>query len=257
MPDENQKSNGITRARSRKADKGNGSLSKKQSEVVCEAGFAEYGTNKFVPLDMTPKGPEFLHCKSSQKWSEFAFRIRRLEQLQNLRSTIRRISNDLPEKIEKIYAECEESTKIALDAESKKRFYREFSRMAQGFAVLQYWEVEMLIGQLELSSTSDEDLLERITSEKIHQSSEAGKPIGVFDFRRFLYLLVEVVQNTPCITIHICTPVTDHTIRAQVIRELQEIGEAKPPAFSLEATLAYHTAVSHFHIITVGHNSGS
>ena len=254
MPDENQKSNGITRARSRKADKGNGSLSRKQSEVVCEAGFAEYGTNKFVPLDMTPKAPEFLHCKSSQKWSEFAFRIRRLEQLQNLRSTIRRISNDLPEKIEKIYAECEESTTIALDAESKKRFYREFSRMAQGFAVLQYWEVEMLIGQLELSSTSDEDLLERITSEKIHQSSEAGKPIGVFDFRRFLYLLVEVVQNTHCaLRCTICTPVTDHTIRAQVIRELQEIGEAKPPAFSLEAT----PRITHCRVTFSYRNSGS
>ena len=160
----------------------------------------------------------------------------------------------MPEKIEKIYAECEESTKIALDAESKKRFYREFSRMAQGFAVLQYWEVEMLIGQLELSSTSDEDLLERITSEKIHQSSEAGKPIGVFDFRRFLYLLVEVVQNTHrALRYTICTPVTDHTIRAQVIRELQEIGEAKPPAFSLEAT----PRITHCRVTFSYRNSGS
>ena len=88
--------------------------------------------------------------------------------------------------------------------------------MAQGFAVLQYWEVEILVGQLQLASDMDDSLLQRITSEKLQQASQdnlAGKSVGVFDFERFIYLLVEV------------------------IKEIREIQATEPPASSLRDLL--------------------
>lgn len=188
--------------------------------MVCETGFAEFGSDKFVPLELEQHTPELLHCKISQKWAEFALRIYRLGHLQNVRSTIRRISNDLPEKIEKIYTECEEYSKFRIDSESRKLYYREFSRMAQGFAVLQHWEVEILVGKLQLvgggASGINDAQLQRITGEKLQQASEGsptGKPVGVFDFERFIYLLVEV------------------------IKEVRELQATKPPASSLRDLL--------------------
>ena len=180
-------------------------------QVVCETGFAEKGSNKFVPIDLATQ-PNLLHNQSSQHWPNFALRLRRAEHLLNIRSTIRRLSNVLPENIEKIYEECEQASKIKLDSETRKTYYREFSRMAQGFAVLQHWEVEMLIGQLELGQGVDEGLIQRIMHDKIQAASElsgAGKASGVFDFHRFIYLVVEVIKD---------------------VRELQAI---KPPAFRL------------------------
>ena len=84
--------------------------------------------------------------------------------------------------------------------------------MAQGFAVLQHWEVEMLIGQLDLGHGIDEGLIQRILQEKIHVASDlsgTGKASGVFDFHRFIHLVVEVIKD---------------------LRELQAV---KPPAFRL------------------------
>ena len=213
--DKSRGATGVTRARSRKVEQGRKAQCSGQ-QMVCETGFAEFGSNDFVPLELQPQDPEFLHYNRSQKWSEFAFRIGRMEMLQNLRSSIRRISNELPEKVEKIYAECEVVSKIKLDSESRKLFYRKFSRMAQGFAVLQSWEVEILVGQLQLANGVDDSQLQRITSEKMQLASEAsgaGRSAGVFDFQRFIYLLVEV------------------------IKEVRELQNTKPPASSLRDLL--------------------
>ena len=84
-------------------------------------GFLEWGSDKFMPLDLIrPDGTELLHCQKSLKWSEFATKIRRQEQLQSLRSSIRRITNDLPENIEKIYLECERVCSFKINSETKK-----------------------------------------------------------------------------------------------------------------------------------------
>ena len=206
-----QNTSGLTQTRTWRTIKG--SKTRCSEHMKCETGFAELGS---VPLKIDRKVPDVLHSKTLQKWAGLAIRIRRTDQLRNLGSTIRRVSNELPEKIEKIYAECEGRCQMKIDSECQKLYYREFSRMAQGFAVLQYWEIEILVGKLQLAGGVSDSELQRITSEKLQQASNcspAGKPVGVFDFERFIYLLVEV------------------------IKEVRELQNAKTPAWSLRDLL--------------------
>jgi hypothetical protein len=69
--------------------------------------------------------------------------------------------------------------------------------MAQGFAVLQFWEVEILLGQLDLLQGISQSMLQHIAEEKMQRFDEvssADRTDGVFDFYRFIFLLFEVVK---------------------------------------------------------------
>ena len=71
--------------------------------------------------------------------------------------------------------------------------------MAQGFAVLQFWEVEILLGQLDLLQGISQSMLQHIAEEKMHEFDEvssADRTDGVFDFHRFIFLLFEVIKHS-------------------------------------------------------------
>ena len=64
-------------------------------------------------------------------WREWAERLRKCEQSSNMQFSLRRMMDQIPAKVEAIYAELD-SKEFILDNKLKKLYYKEFNRTTEG-----------------------------------------------------------------------------------------------------------------------------